>query len=126
MNPGLGLIGLARKGGRIEMGEEPCGSACRAGRAAAVFTACDAADNSLRRASGFAKLAQIPHFTLNFTKEDLGAACGRNSLAMFAVCDFGLALTIAQRLCLCDECELDFLKQAVALTAKKNKARKKK
>ena len=33
MNNALSLLGLARKAGRIEIGEEPVGAACRARRA---------------------------------------------------------------------------------------------
>lgn len=98
MNPALGLIGLARRGGLISMGEEPTGTACRMMRAAAVFCASDAAENSLRRARSFAELGGVPFLMLRATKEELGNACGRSSLAMFALLDAGMALSVAERL----------------------------
>ncbi len=126
MNPVLGLIGLARKGGRIALGEEPTATACRMGKAYAVFTASDAAENSVRRASSFAALCGVGHFKLRATKSELGAACGRTSVAMLAMTDSGLALTVAQRLADCVAEDLEYLEEAVAFTAKKKKARKKK
>ena len=126
MNPVLGLIGLARKGGKIAMGEEPTSTACRMCKACAVFTASDAAANSVKRASNFAELCGVGVFKLNATKEELGAACGRSSLAMFAVEEPGLALAVAERLSDCDEQSLEYLKEAVAFAAKKRKTRKKK
>lgn len=126
MNPVLGLIGLARKGGRVALGEEPTGTACRMCKAYAVFTASDAAENSIRRASSFAALCGVGHFKLKATKAELGAACGRTSVAMFAITDAGLALSIAQRLADCAAEELEYLEEAVAFISKKNKARKKK
>ena len=45
------MLGLARKAGRLEIGEEPVGAACRARQAKLVLLACDAASNTFRRAS---------------------------------------------------------------------------
>lgn len=126
MSADLSIIGLARKGGMIAMGEEPCGTACRMYKACAVFTAGDAADNSVRRAAGFAELGGVPHIRLDATKEQLGASCGRSSLAMFAITDAGFALTVAKRLANCDAETLEILQYAAARTAKMKKARKKK
>ncbi len=126
MTSNLSIIGLARKGGMIAMGEEPCGNACRAYKAAAVFTASDAAENSVRRASGFASLGDVPHIKLQATKEQLGSSCGRSSLAMFAITDAGFALTVAKRLADCDAETLEVLQEAAARSAKLRKARKKK
>ncbi len=126
MTANLSIIGLARKGGMIAMGEEPCGNACRMYKAAAVFTASDAADNSIRRAAGFAELGGVPHIKLDATKEQLGASCGRSSLAMFAITDAGFALTVAKRLANCDAEILEILQSASARTAKLKKECKKK
>lgn len=126
MSLNLGLIGLARKGGLIAMGEEPTGNACRMFKAYAVFTASDAAANSVRRASSFAELGGIPHIKINATKEELGAACGRSSLAMFAICDAGMALTIAKRFGISSPEQLEELEAAAAHAAAMRKVRKKK
>lgn len=125
MNPNLGIIGLARKGGMLAMGEEPTGAACRSYHAFAVFTAADAAANSIRRAEHFAQLGGVPHIPVSASKEELGAVCGRASLAMFALTDAGLALSAAKRLGACTPEQLQMLTDAVARTAQKKKTRKK-
>ena len=50
----LSLIGLAKKAGRVEIGEEPVGSAARGKKARVILIAADAADASVRRARSFA------------------------------------------------------------------------
>ena len=121
MNPAFGVIGLARKGGLLTMGEEATGAACRAGQAAAVFTASDISENSLRRAAHYASVAGVEHFLLSPSKAELGEICGRESLAMFAVLDVGMALTIAKRFS-SDEEKLERLQEAVnAARARKKK-----
>ena len=47
-DPILRLLGLAKKAGRLEMGEEPVGAACRARQAKLVLLAQDAAPNTHR------------------------------------------------------------------------------
>ena len=52
-DPILHLLGLARKAGRLEAGEEPVGAACRARQARVILLAEDAAPNTVRRAAHF-------------------------------------------------------------------------
>ena len=47
MDSALHLLGIARKAGRAEVGEEPAGAACRARQARVLLVAADAADNSI-------------------------------------------------------------------------------
>ena len=44
------LLGLARKAHKLEIGEEPCGIACRSGKAKLLLIAHDAGDHTFRRA----------------------------------------------------------------------------
>ena len=46
----LRLTGLARKAGRLAVGEEPVGEAARSRTAKLILVAADAAENTLRRA----------------------------------------------------------------------------
>ena len=46
----LNLIGLAKKAGKLEVGEEPVGAAARSKHARLILIASDAADNTRRRA----------------------------------------------------------------------------
>ena len=41
----LHLLGIARKAGRVEVGEEPVGASARARQARLILVASDAADN---------------------------------------------------------------------------------
>lgn len=98
MDNALRLIGLARKGGRVEVGEEPVAAATRAHKARLVVLASDAADNTLRRASHFALSAGVPVLQSPYTKGELGLAVGRSSCAMLALTDYGLAASFARKL----------------------------
>lgn len=87
----LGLLGIARKGGNVAVGEEPVGAAARDGKARLIILASDAADHTVRRASSFAALHQSPLASVDFRKEELGARFGRKSVAMLAITDVYLA-----------------------------------
>ena len=87
----LSMIGLAHKAGRVEIGEEPVGSAARAKKARIILVAGDAAASSVRRAMGFANTGSCLCLVIPATKEQLGRALGRTSCAMAAVTDIGFA-----------------------------------
>lgn len=91
----MGLLGLALRGQNLAVGELPVGDACAAHRARLVLHAADAAENTVRRASREAQRAQVPVVALPCTKEELGAALGRNSCAVAALTDKGLAAAVA-------------------------------
>mgnify|MGYP000765418089 CR=1 FL=1 len=94
----LTMVGLALRAGRLAVGEEPVGTACRARDCRLLLLAADAADNTVRRAERFAQAGQCLTASLPCSREELGAAVGRGSCAMAAVTDTGLAGAIAQRL----------------------------
>ena len=75
-DPILHLLGLARKAGRLEIGEEPVGAACRARQAKLVLLACDAAPNTRRRCAHFGQAGNVLWLELPFTKEELGFQLG--------------------------------------------------
>lgn len=101
-DPCLHLLGLARKAGRIEVGEEPVGSVCRARKAKVVLLAADAADNTLRRAQHFAEAGGTVWVQTPFTKGELGMAVGRESCAMAALTDAGMAASLLKKLAAAD------------------------
>ena len=78
----LGLLSLAKKGGNIQLGEENTGSACRAGRAALILVASDAAENAFHRARTFSHAGKTTFIRVPYTKEELGGACGRGVRAL--------------------------------------------
>lgn len=98
MDSVLHLLGLARKGGRVEVGEEPVGAAARARQARLILVAADAADNSLRRAQHFSQLGNTVCLQTPYLKGALGGAVGRSACAMLALTDAGLAAAVAKRL----------------------------
>ena len=97
-DPILHMLGLARKAGRLEIGEEPVGAVCRARQAKLVLLACDAASNTFRRAAHFGEAGNVLWLEVPFTKAELGFALGRGSCAMLALTDVGFASSLVQKL----------------------------
>lgn len=98
MDKALNYLALARKAGRLELGEEPVGAAARAQHARLVIVASDAGDHTWRRAKGFVAGTTQLCLQLSYTKDDLGAAIGRSSLALAAFTDPALALAFLKAL----------------------------
>ena len=101
-DPILHLLGLARKAARLEIGEEPVGAACRARHAKLVLIAGNAAANTFRRAAHFGEAGNVLWLSLPQTKEELGFALGRGSVAMLALTDIGFASTLVKKLAAAD------------------------
>lgn len=97
-DPVLHLLGLAKKAGRLEIGEEPVGAACRAHYARLVLLASDAAPNTCRRAAHFGQAGNVLFLELPFTKAELGFLLGRGSCAMLALTDAGFAASVLEKL----------------------------
>ena len=98
MDKALNYMALARKAGRIELGEEPVGSAARAQHARLVIVAEDASDHTWRRAKSFVAGTQQQCVRTPFNKDQLGMAVGRSSLAVAAFTDPALALAFLKAL----------------------------
>ena len=94
----LHMVGLAKRAGRLEVGEEPVGAVCRARDCRLILVARDAADNSFRRVRHFADAGQCLWISVPYTKDELGSAVGRTSCAMAAVTDVGFAEAIVKKL----------------------------
>ena len=102
-DPILHLLGLAKKAGKLEVGEEPVGAVCRSRHARVLLLASDAAPNTCRRAAHFGEAGTVLWLQLPHTKEELGFQLGRKSCAMVAVTDFGIAAAIGEKLALQNE-----------------------
>ena len=98
MDKALNYMALARKAGRIELGEEPVGAAARAQHARLVVVASDASDHTWRRAKSFVAGTDQQCIKVPFTKDQLGMAIGRTSLALAAFTDPALALAFMKAL----------------------------
>ena len=95
-NRALNYLSLARKAGKAELGEEPVGAAARAGKAYLIVVAQDASDHTWRRAKSFAAGTEQQVLRLKETKDELGLAIGRQSLAIAAITDASLALAMVK------------------------------
>ena len=98
MDRALNYLALARKGGLAELGEEPVGAISRTGKAYAILVAGDASDHTWRRAKSFAAGTDQQCIRLSCTKEEMGLAVGRTSLAIAAITDVALALALVTAL----------------------------
>ena len=115
----LFLLGLALRGSRLVVGEEPVEGVVRAKDARVLLLAKDASDNTFRRCRHFAEVGQCLWLTLPYTKEELGRAVGRASVAIVAVTDVGLAHAIVQKLAAGDPKRYGEAEQRLALKAQR-------
>ena len=92
MDRALNYVGLARKAGLVELGEEPVGAVARARKARLVIVAQDATDHTWRRAKSFVAGSEQICVKIPYTKDQLGQAVGRSELALAAFTDPALAL----------------------------------
>ena len=98
MDKALNYLALARKAGRIELGEEPVGAAARAQHARLVVVASDAGDHTWRRAKSFVAGTDQQCLKVPFTKDEMGMVTGRNALAIAAFTDPAMALAFVKAL----------------------------
>ena len=119
----LNLLGLARRGGNLAMGEEPVSDVCQQHKARVVFLANDAGDTICRRAARMAENGNSPLVTLPWSKAELGSALGRSTCALIALTDQGLASTVLSRLAQNDE-SLTGLAQAMSEKTQRHKERR--
>ncbi len=98
MDRALNYVGLARKAGLVELGEEPVGAVARARKARLVVVAQDATDHTWRRAKSFVAGSEQICLKIPYTKDQLGQAVGRSELALAAFTDPALALAFLKAL----------------------------
>ena len=97
-NRDITFLGLIRRAGFLEVGDESVNAVARRGRARVILSAADASDNSKRRASGYARTYGTAYARLPWTKEELRNLLGRGEPAMLAVTDSGMAKALLERL----------------------------
>ncbi len=98
MDKTLNYLSLARKAGLAELGEEPVGAAARALHAHLIVVAADASSHTWRRAKSFAAGTDQQCIRLPGSKDEMGMAVGRQSLAIAAITDPALALSLVESL----------------------------
>ena len=118
------MLGLAHKAGRVEIGEEPVGSAARARKARIILVASDAAAGSVRRAMSFANTGNCLCLVIPTTKNELGRALGRTSCAMAAVTDIGFADAVAKKLAALEPEKYESAAERMAVKAQRARERR--
>ena len=118
----LRFLGLAKKAGKLALGEEPVGAAARANACKLMLIAEDAAGNTIHRSAHFAQYGNIPRLTLPYSKEELGQATGRTSVALLAITDIGFADSLAQKL-LSSYPTTEYQETAVSLSQQASRAK---
>ena len=98
MDKALNYMSLARKAGLIELGEEPVGAAARALKARLVAVASDSGDHTWRRAKSFVAGTDQVCVRVPYTKDEMGQATGRTSLAIAAFTEASMALAFLKAL----------------------------
>lgn len=122
----VSLLGLALKAGRLSVGEESVGAACRTKKASVLLLASDAADNTIRRALHFSEAGKVLCLTLPMEKQALGRSLGRTSCAMLAVTEIGLAATLAEKLARLDPDTYGAARDTLSKRAQRARRRRKK
>ena len=97
-NRALNYLALGKKGRLVELGEEPVGAVARAIKARLVIVASDASDHTWRRAKSYVAGTEQQCIRMKYTKEELGFAVGRTSLAIAAITDVAMALALVNAL----------------------------
>ncbi|MBR2047258.1 MAG: 50S ribosomal protein L7 [Oscillospiraceae bacterium] len=98
MHKALNYLSLAKRARLAELGEEPVGAAARAGNARLIVVAADASDHTWRRAKSFAAGTDQQCIRIDQSKDELGMAVGRSSLAIAAFTDAAMALAFVKAL----------------------------
>jgi len=92
-----GLVGLARRGGRLAVGFEACVKALSQKKAALIILADDLSPSTADRLKGKFPDASIPAI-VHGLKNEWGRVLGREEVGVMAVLDKGLAEAIMMKL----------------------------
>ena len=93
MDKVFGLLGLARRAGKVICGEKPSKDAVKFGRACVVVIASDASENTKKNITDSCRYYNIPYYIYG-TKDELGHAVGNEFNACVTVSDVGFANSI--------------------------------
>lgn len=94
----LGLVGLAKKAGKLTVGEENTVTTALAHRVRLVLLADDASAHTAQKVQTAADTGNAFCIPLDLSKADLGGAAGRTECAVVAFTDIGLAAAAARQI----------------------------
>ena len=118
MDRSVNYLGIARKAGCLEIGEESAGLSVRHGTAKLLVLAADASDNARRRAEGYVFGTAVPLVTAVQTKQELSRLWSKPGCSMAAITDIGIAAGYAAALA---ETQPEQYADAAAQLAEKNR-----
>ena len=123
MDKALQYLGIARKAGKLALGENDCEAICTAGKARLMLLAADASPNVNKCARNYLQGRRAVSMVLPYTKADLGAVLGRASCGMVCLTDLSLAARFAAAMAETDE---EWNPTAELLSVRDSKAQKRK
>lgn len=94
----LGLLGLMRRAGAIEIGEDNSALTVKSGKAKLLLISSDVSESAQRKAEGFSYGRSVLLVPLHYTREELGVSLGITSCAMAAVTDMGFSNALMKEL----------------------------
>ena len=94
----LGMLGLARKAGKLQTGEETVSAMLAEKHARLTVLASDAGDAVARKARALAEGSRQKALTIPYDKLSLGAALGRPMVSVAAFADVSMALAFVKTL----------------------------
>lgn len=92
----LGILGLAKRAGKVSTGEEKCSLAVKKGISKLVIVACDASDNTKKSIIDSCKYYNIKYVVAG-NKTELGKFTGESFRAVVSVNDDNFARAILDR-----------------------------
>lgn len=98
MSKALNYLGIARKSGGIETGEDNSSGLVKAGKAKLLIVAADTSDGAKRRAEGYVYETNCLMVELPFTKDEIAGITGKSGCSMAAITDLGLAAAFTKAL----------------------------
>ena len=118
-------MGIAKKAGYIEYGEDTVLVAVQSGKVRLVLLASDAGEHTRRKILAVTESREIPCAVLPCDKGDLGAAIGKGNTGCAAITDMGIAVSFAEKLASDGGGEYERIRDALRSKAEKMKRRKK-
>lgn len=94
----IGLLGLAQKAGKVQVGEESVSAAAKGHKARLLLLSSDAGERTQRHAQQLGVEGNSPVLSVPFTRTELGQAVGRGECVLLAFTDVGLAAAAAKKL----------------------------
>ena len=124
LDKAIGLLGLARKAGKLQTGEETVSAMLTEKRARLTVLAVDAGEAVARKVRGLAAGTRQRVLTVPCDKLTLGAALGRPMVSVAAFADVSFALAFVKALPAGTDPELieDLERRVARVKAKRKKA----